>query len=124
MPTSVLSNYLGNAILAEYLQAKPNWLALHIDDPTVTGDLSTEVAGGGYARQASTGAWSAPGSKTVATARALTWVGMPACTVAYIAVWDALTGGHLWVTIALAPPITVPASGHFLCASGDVAVSL
>src|SRR5262249_6521721 len=114
----------GNLVLAAYLQGKPNWLALHTDDPTVTGDPATEVAGAGYQRQAATGAWSAPGSKTIATTKAFTWVGMPACTVTHIAVWDALSGGHLLATIALSPAIAVSASGHFLAAAGDIAITV
>lgn len=121
--SSVLSNYFGNQILAHYLIASPSWLALHSVDPTVLGDAASEVAGGDYARQRAS--WSAPGSKTVASTTALTFVGMPAATVTYLGVWDAASGGNLLVTVPLGGDgVEVAESGHFLVAAGDVAITV
>jgi hypothetical protein len=49
---------------------------------------------------------------------------MPACTVRYLAVWTAISGGDMIFAVVLGAALAVPASGQVLCAAGDVAVSL
>lgn len=123
MPTtSVLSNWAGNQALVLLLQRKGLYLAVHETDPGVTGDLATEVAGGGYIRQPIL--FSMPGSKTCASTNAQTFPGMPACVARYLAVWTAISGGQLIFPILLTPSITVPESGQLLAAAGDVALTL
>lgn len=119
---SVFSNYAGNAALALLLNAKGLYLALHTSDPTVTGLLATEVAGGGYLRQPIT--FSVPGSKTCVSTDAQTFPGMPAVTVTHLAVWTNISTGSMICSKELSPAIVVPESGHFLTAAGDIAVSL
>lgn len=127
-PISVLSNYYGNLFLQRYLVASGCWIGLHQDDPTVTGDGTTELAGGLYIRQHAL--FTPATSKTVATSNSQTFVGLLASTVRYIAFWDLQAAGHMIAVIALldslgAPaPIVVPESGHFLAAAGDLALSL
>ena len=121
-PASVFGNYLGNQILVRYLRDTPNWLGLHIDDPTGVGVPASEVAGLGYLRQRL--AWSEAGSKTCATTNSLAFVSMPALTLTWLGVWDAPSGGNLFLPLRLPAPIPVPLSGHFLVAAGDIAVTL
>lgn len=117
--SSVLSNYLGNLILQEYLVGRPNWITLHNDDPTTAGDPATELL---VIRQRAL--WSAPGSKTVANTNAMTFVQLPADLVTYMAIWDAVSGGHMLAAILLGTPIATPDSGHLLVAPGDLAITL
>lgn len=119
---SVLSNYAGNLALATLLNGAPVYLALHTADPTVTGLPGTEVAGGGYARQRIT--FSAASSKTVTSTNAIDFPGMPACTVTYLAVWNATSSGNMIYSFALDTPIVVSTDGEFLAAAGDIALSL
>lgn len=119
---SVLSNYAGNAMLHSLLFLTPNFLACHTSDPTVTGLLATEVSGGGYGRASIR--FTAPGSKTIASGTAQTFTGMPACTVTYLAVWTAISGGSMIFSILLGTPLVVPESGQVLCAVGDIAITL
>lgn len=119
---SLLSNYLGNAVLQTYLINNPSWLALHETDPGVLGDLSTEFTGGGYARQPTS--WSAPGSKTTATTNAQIFSNLLAADCAWIAIWDAVVLGHILLRVVLPSPVTVAASGNFVSAIGDVAFTL
>jgi hypothetical protein len=122
VPTSVLSNYAGNAALA-HLLGPGKYLACHVADPTVTGLLASEVAGGGYVRQPITMA--SPSGKTAVSTNAQIFPGMPACVVIGLAVWDAIAAGHMIFFKALVVPgITVTESGQLLAAAGDVAVSL
>ena len=88
----------------------------------MTGLLASEVAGGGYARQPIK--FAIPSGKTAVSTLATIHTGMPACTVAWLAVWDGLAAGHMIFAYPLAPPIAVPASGQFLAKAGDIAVSL
>lgn len=119
---SVLSNYLGNKVLADNLTNGVCYLALHTADPTVTGLTSTEVAGGSYLRQLIT--FSAVSSKTTLSTNSQTFTGMPAAIVTYLAVWNDPTSGNMLVSFALSPSITVPVSGNFLAARGDIAVTV
>lgn len=119
--TSVLSNYAGNAALALLLDGV-TWVALHESDPTVTGLLATEVAGGGYGRKQIR--FAAASGKTRVSSTSQRFAGMPACVVAYIVGWDDPSAGHMIWTKELADPITVLVSGQLLIPKGDIAVSL
>ena len=71
------------------------YMSLHTGDPGGTG--ANEVAGGSYARQAST--WNvASGVPAVSTLAAnVDFAGMPAATVTHIGLWDAVSSGNaLW----------------------------
>lgn len=124
--TNAISNYLGNAFLNAYLASKSTYLALHTDDPTVTGDASTELAGDGYLRQPLV--WTAPGSKTTANSNKLTFVQLPAASIPFLAIWDQQADGHMLFSIDLVASglavLHVLASGQVLVAPGDVSVIL
>lgn len=119
--TDVLSNYLGNAWLAE-LVAAGGWLSLHTDDPTVLGDPSTELAGGSYIRAAM--AFSSPSAKAIVSTNAQLFVGLAPDVILYLGLWDLQVGGHFLLAKELVTPITVTAEGNFLAAAGDFAVQL
>jgi len=119
--TSVMTNYLGGATLQHYLIDSPSWIALLTADPTVTGSLVNEVVGGSYARLPAV--WSTPGSKSTGLGP-LRFLNLPACTVTYIAVADALAGGHLLIVHQLAAPAVIPDSGELRFPDNAVVVTL
>lgn len=117
----VLSNWAANTAISAVL-AGNCYLACHLSDPGSLGDTTTEVAGGGYIRQKIT--FHPASGRTAVSSNAQTFPGMPACTVTHLAVWTAVSGGHLVFSKALSPAIAVSTSGQLLAAAGDVAISL
>lgn len=115
-----LSNYAENVVL-DYILTGTTYVALHTADPGETG--ANELTGGSYARQTVTFAAASSGSK--ATNAALTFSGMPACTVTHVCVWSAVSGGNcLVISSALAPSKTFGAGDTATVASGALTVSL
>ena len=81
-----------DAVLKDTAYTSPTtvYLALFDGDPATTG---TEVSGGSYARQSAAFNTAASGSTT--NSAAISFTGMPAATVNYCAIYDALTAGNL-----------------------------
>jgi hypothetical protein len=123
---SWLSNYLGNRMLYNnFTTAGTNnvtYLALHISDPGVSGDLSTEVRGGGYNRHIAY--WTNASAKTVATTNAMVFNDLRPVTITHIAVWDRITAGNMLIRMPLDTAVNVTASGNFIVAIGDVAFTV
>lgn len=117
---SIVTNYLGGAILQRYLIDNPSYLALFTADPTALGSTANEVVGGSYARLLCS--WSAPGSKSSGLG-ALRFLNLPACTVSHIGVMDALTGGHMLIAKALPAPIPVLASAELRIGANSIVVT-
>lgn len=120
--SSILSNYLGNALLTQYFYGKATYLALHTSDPTVAGLLATEVAGGDYAREATL--WTPPSSKTIGLASPVSYEDLPACVITYFAVWNHPTAGNMLAAKLLSPALTMPDSGQLIVPAGDVAITV
>lgn len=121
---SVLSNYAGNTVLVALLSRPGLYLGLHVGlgpDVTGTGTIN-EVAGGGYVRKPIH--FSTPSGRTRVSINSQKFPGMPACTVTVLAVWDAISNGHLLFTVSLDDPIEVAASDQFTSTPGDIAISL
>lgn len=120
---SVLSNYLGNAMLKTWFQERKAYVALFTADPTVLGSFADEVAGGDYVRQL----WvcAAPSSRTTANSAVLTFDNLPATTVYYVGWCDRKYGGNLLAyTPRLATPFVVPDSARLVIPVADLALSL
>lgn len=122
MPDSMLSNYLGNAMLQRYLVTDGGWLAIHLSDPTALGLLDTELAGADYLRQRVL--FHDAASKTVASSNAQRFTGLPAGRAYSLAVWNAVAVGQLLFRIPLDPYIDFALNANFLAAPGDVALTL
>jgi hypothetical protein len=119
---SVLTNYLGNLMLATQLVDKTNYLALFAATPGVTGSLADEIAGGGYARQPVT--FTQPGSKTLANTDLIRFDAMPACVVTWLAVCDAVSAGNV-LFLAPAPyAISVDQDDAFVVPAGALALTI
>lgn len=115
-----ISNYLEDKIIDHLLRnqafSPPATLyaSLHTADPGETG--ANEVTGGSYARQTIT--LSAASSGTTSNSGAISFTGMPACTVTHAALWDASTAGNcLWTGTATNK--TLGAGDTYQVAAGD-----
>jgi hypothetical protein len=120
---SVISNYWGDLLLQQ-LHLSGGYLALHETDPTVTGDITTELAGS--TRQLVT--FNAPSGRAIVSNNNQIFSLLPEAVIPFLAIWDALASGHMLCSISLAAlgysPISILADGQFLAAAGDVAVQL
>lgn len=119
--TDILSNWAANAALQLILPPGCH-LAAHLSDPTPLGNTGSEVAGGAYQRQPIS--FADASNRTRVSIVAQLFPGMPACIVAWLAVWTSVGGGHLVFAKLLEEPITVLESGQLLVAAGDIALSL
>jgi hypothetical protein len=119
--SSIVSNYLGNAVLLDYFYNSDTYVALHLTDPTVLGSLATELAGGDYERELAT--WTSPSSKTIGLATAIVYDNLPACTLGWFGVWDAPSNGHLLTAVEIIGGLPVAASARLVVPAGDIAVT-
>jgi hypothetical protein len=117
----VLSNWAANAAL-QLILPTGCYLGCHLTDPTPMGNTGSEAAGGGYIRQLIGFADAA--NRTRVSINAQLFPGMPACTVTWLAVHTAISGGNIVFAKQLATPVPVLESGQFLVAAGDIALSL
>lgn len=103
------STYAINATLNSLL-AGSEYLALFVNDPAPSGS-GTEVTGGSYARLPIT--WSTISANQKTNTAAINFTGLPATTINYWAIYDALTGGNLVYYGPLSQGVTVPVGGVF-----------
>lgn len=121
MPNSYFSNYAGNRALHAVF-GPGLYLALHEDEPTPTGLLSTEVGGAGYQREPI--AFASPSGQAIVSVNSQTFAALPKTLVKWLAVWDSPGHGNMVMAMQLSPAITVPESGQVLVAPGDVSYQL
>lgn len=95
-------------------------LALFVTDPGATG-TGTEVAGGTYARKPIT--WGAYASGQKVSTGAINFTGLPATSINYWAIYDAVTGGNLLYYGALSTGVTVTAGGTFDVLAGNLIIA-
>jgi hypothetical protein len=115
---SYLSTWGANSAI-DFLLLKA-FLSAHTDDPTPAGLGSTEVLGGGYQRQPLI--FNAAANRAGVSANPQVFTGMPECTVAFLGVYNALTGGRMISAVSVDPPIPVSVSGQLIVAAGDIAL--
>ncbi len=120
------SNYLEDRILNHMLRNTAStppatvYAALMTAAPTDAGG-GTEVAGGSYARQAIT--FSAASSGTITNSALITFSAIPAATITYIAVYDALTVGNLLYYGALSSSIISTSGSDVEFAIGNFVIT-
>lgn len=129
---AAISTYLENELLdhvlrnAEYPAPTTVYVALFTSTATPTeleaGTLTNEVAGGSYARQTAT--FGAPVDGLTDNTADVTFTDMPAATVTYAAVMDALTAGNVLFHGALTVERIVTAGDTFTISIGDLDVTL
>src|SRR5512141_2772577 len=118
------SDYLEVALLDHCLKgtsfAQPAniYVSLHSADPGDTGAGEISGGAGPYARQSANAAFSAASAGSKTTSADLTWTGMPACTVSYVGIFDALTTGNCLFIGSLTASKVVNAGDTFKILSG------
>lgn len=106
----------------EWLASVGGYVALHFDNPELSGAEESEVTGGGYARD--NVIWTAPSSKTIWNTNSLAYSGLVAGTITYIAGWDALTGGTMdWYALVPNGGWAVTTGAGILISPNDIALS-
>ena len=118
--TGYMTNWGANTALEAAL-AGPTWLGLHSDDPSPLGSPSSELGGGGYARQPIS--FAAAASRTKVSVNAQVFSGLLPAAVPYFMVWTLLSGGHGIVVIELDVPLQTKPYGQVRVAVGDIAFS-
>lgn len=98
------------------------WVALHTDDPYVSGAYASEVFGGGYTRQQTH--FTAPDGRTIWNINPITFTGLPTVTITHLAIWDADSNGNYLASIALDTPVKITAGKQLTYADHIIAISL
>lgn len=119
----LITNHAGNLFLTTVVYGK-GWVACHVADPTVTGNIATEVSGAGNDYERIKPTWSVPASKTIGNVTKLDFENMPDCTVTHLAVWTAQAGGFCIMTLELPSPIVLEAGDDLEIPAYDLAFSL
>lgn len=120
-----MSLYLAQALLNEVLNDTPwtpptsVWLALYTSDPTDM-NTGTEVSGGSYARFDATGLFTPLSGHNAPSNAAVTFTGLPGCTLTHGALLDASSAGNLLFYGALLNPRTVLTGGTYELPVGTV----
>ena len=117
--STYLANIINNEVLrnTNYTPVATVYLAAYTTNPTAA-DTGTEVTGGSYARQAIT--WTASSAGSTSSAADVNFATMPATTVAYLGIRDALSGGNLLFYGPLAAAKTLNAGDTFTVKAGDL----
>lgn len=121
MATFQPTTTLANTELDDIFQS--TFLSLHTGDPGITG--ADEVTGGSYARQAEN--FSAAASGAITNASAISFTGMPACTVIYVGFWTLVSGGTFkgYIALSSAPGGTAVLVGQTAqFAAGDLDITM
>jgi hypothetical protein len=121
--TTFLANELLDACLnnGAYHCTTP-YAALHTADPGKTG--ASEVAGGSYARQSLAAAMAPAASAAATNDVVVTFLNLPACTVGWVSIWDAVSGGNCLWTGVLGASRTFVANDFGSFATGEFDMTL
>ena len=98
-----------------------NYVFLHFADPTATGELSTEVFGGGYEREAVT--FSPASGRMISNSNTVVFE-VPNVTITHISVYTSHSTAGMIAYGALATPVTVTNSDQYIVGPGDFVVSV
>lgn len=117
-----MTNYLSSSVLNLNFTLRSSYLALHSSNPTAAGLSSTEIAGGSYVRKSV--AWSTPASRAILNSAAIVFNNLPAVTVTYFAIWDSVTGGNCFYSLALPSSLVIAAGNTLTIPINDLAIVL
>lgn len=116
---TALSSYLEEALLnflfrgASLSPPSTLYVALHTADPTEAGLTDDEITGGSYARKSITvgagGVFDAPSGGVIDSNAVITFATPTADwgTITHISLWDAASGGNMWLFGALTDAVVV-----------------
>ena len=117
--STLLSNYLGNAVLTQFFDAT-TYLSLHSSDPGLTG--TGELGGGDYARQLIK--WTTPSNKTIGNTNDIKFANLLPATILYYGVWDELVGGNFLIKYELVAQIDIDDGDTFVLPVNELAITL
>lgn len=103
-------------------QLQNSWVALHYEDPDISGAYASEVFGGGYARYPVT--FSSASGRSIWNETSVVFAGLPSVVVTYIGLWDAAVNGNHLATMYLDTPVMVGAGGSMEWGPTSIAVTL
>lgn len=104
-----------------YLLTTEWWAALTTADPRVGSPTAHEFAGGSYARILLE--MEASGARSMRATNVAGWTGLPAGTIAYLALFTASVGGNLRAAMPLDDPYTVVAGAGYAVPADSIYVS-
>jgi len=81
-----LGNEIANEMLDYAFYNKDLWASLHSASPTATGDATTELVGGLYARCPVR--FARAGGKMTYNIIPMVWMSLPSAAVTHVAIWD------------------------------------
>lgn len=117
--TDYMENVVGNHLLRNQPFTPPTQMYLAIfTSPTDDLGNGTEASGGGYARQPISLDVFVGGASSNTTA--ITFSNLAAATYTHGALWDALTGGNMWMHGAAPMAKTIALGGSVTVAIGDL----
>lgn len=97
------------------------FLSLHYANPALGGLGAAEFTGGSYVRQPLS--LSVVSQRAIHNTNAILFTGLPASTVAYLGIWDAVAAGILRAYIPVLPTAAVVSGGQFPVSVGDLALT-
>lgn len=87
------------------------YVALHFENPETSGAYMSEINGGAYTRQKVQ--MSPPDNRATWNVNNLTWSGLPATRIAYVAFWDAVVNGNYLCSAPLDAEVVVLAGKRY-----------
>lgn len=107
----------------EWLESvRKGWLALHYEDPDISGAYASEVFGGSYTRVRYE--MSQPSNMAMFMLTDILYIGLPAVKVTHVAGWDDQNGGNWRWSAPLPAPHTVFEGKTLSLPAGTIALSL
>lgn len=98
------------------------YVALHYDNPDVSGAYASEVFGGTYQRTLAP--FTTTDGRTMWNADPIKWTGLPSVLVTHLAGWDASTNGNLLWYSSLDSIVRVVQGGTWSIGSRAIALSI
>lgn len=98
------------------------WVALHYDNPEVAGAYTSEVFGGSYIRCRAQ--MTVPDGRATWNANNLSWIGLPAVRLLYLAFWDAQINGNYICSAPLDAEVRALAGSQFNYPAYSLAISI
>lgn len=98
------------------------WLALHYDNPVISGAYASEIFGGSYSRQLIN--FAAPDNRAIFSINDVLFPGLPAVKITHICGWDVEFNGNCLFYEALDNPINMTLGKSFSVPAGTLALSM
>ena len=119
MSTGRFSDYQVEQWLSE---SDSYWVALHYDNPDISGAYASEVFGGSYTRVLVP--FTGVDGRTTWNVDPIKWTGVPSVQVTHLAGWDAQINGNLLWSSSLDGKVTIPEGQSWSLGARVIALSI